>query len=432
MSQRKALRVAPIPISQAKIDRQAMLIRDTVAMQIGEARGHGMWADAKTLHMMAALGNSASFGIKGRMGHPGMSDNAFAKEVMRAKNFRVVGDKLLHDVSFYEFAKKSPAYSQDPVNYIFDRAEQNPESFGESVVVWVEEYWVRADGSEVLGTAERPEDAIYEFPSMRPKEFYYVDFVTDGALTPNGLFSAEGDFWRELFQGTSSEHTEKAFLLLSDVQTQFHLSDEDLALKVPALLNQYAYWKGFQVDNQDEKAPVGAAANPLDTALAEANSIFAELETKPETTAPVPAPVGDMVSRAEFEASQAALAQAQSDLASLQDAHQKLQLSMGTYVGRMNEAFKLLSQKVAALASEPIESSSVPRIGTLSANAPVPNAAFMTAPMPTAFDQKAQEAVATGQAMDLVAIAKIEDPVARKQAIDRFNKQSGDAFGFRN
>ncbi len=434
---RKALRVGPIPIHTAKLDRDNLLIRDTVAMQVGEARGHGLWADAKTLHMMAALGNAAKFGVKGRMGHPGMSDNAFAKEVMRGQNFRVVADKLVHDVSFYDWAKRSPAFSQDPVNYIFDRAEQSPESFGESVVVWIEEFWVRPDGSEVnADLEERPDDALYEFPSMRPKEFYYVDFVTDGALTPNGLFSAEGDFWRELFAGTSSEHAEKAFQLLSDFQQQFKLSDDDLALKVPALLNKYTYWKGFQVKAEDNKTPavvepVGEGQDALSAALAEADSLFATVQEAPAGNQAEAAPVsGDFVPRAEFDAAQQELAQSREEL-------RQFKANMADYVSRMNSAFKVLSDKVTALSSEPVESNVVPVRGnshSLShAPAPVPDGMFGNVVMPKGVSELAANVINSAKPlpMSLAEIEAIADPVAKKKAIDSYNKQmEPNPFGF--
>jgi hypothetical protein len=434
---RTALKLKPIPIHQAKIDRTSLMIRDTVAMQVGEARGHRLWADNKTLHTMAALGNQASLGIKGRMGHPGMSDNAFAREVMRASNFRVMGDRLVHDVSFYDWAKKSPAFSQDPVNYIFDRAEQNPESFGESVVIWTDEFWVKADGTELdADLHDRPDDAIYEYPSMRPKEFYYVDFVTDGALTPNGLFSAENDFWRSLFAGTSGDHAEKAFLLLHDFQQQFRISDEDLAHKVPALLNNYKYWKGFQVEKDTSPEVVEAEnSDALSAALADADSVLSAVESQSEEKPVATTPLAESLPRSEFEALQAEVTALKNQLSASQEALNKTRQDMAAYVQRMNAAMSLMQKQIAKLAAEPIESNSVPLGGTamFSQTAPSPAPAFATVAVPASFDAVAATAFAGGSPlpMNLAEIEAMPDPALKAKAIEEFNKRSNpNPFGF--
>lgn len=434
---REALRVGPIPISKANIDRKNLLIRDTVAMQIGEARGHGMWADAKTLSMMAELGNKQTQGIKGHMGHPGMSDNAFAREVMRAKNFRVVGDKLIHDTHFYSWAKKSPAFSEDPVNYIFDRAEENPESFGESVVVWTECFWVKADGSELnAGQNERPDDALYEFPSMRPKEFYYVDFVTDGALTPNGLFSteAEADFWRGLFADTSSEYAEQAFALLYQFQMRFGLSDKDLALKVPELIGRYNYWKGFKVEPEEKTIPQDSTEpDAFADALADAKSVFAI----PAEAAPAPdaTPIVDTVPRSELDAVKAELAEVKKQAKLTDDLLSRTRQDMAQYIQNMNAALGFLQKQVAKLSAEPVETKSVPMSGNamFATQAPVPSQMFSElVPSPKPFAERAQAALANGEPLDLKAIAAIEDPVEQEAAIKRFNEsQNLNPFGYR-
>lgn len=429
MTKRTALRVGPIPMHKAKIDRQNLTIQDAVAMQVGEARGHDLWADLKTLQMVATLGNQASLGIKGRMGHPGMSDNAFAQEIMRANNFQVVGDSLRHDIKFYEWAQRSPKFTQDPVKYILDRAEDNPESFGESVVVWIDGFWVKADGTELNAALhDKPEDALYEFPSMRPKEFYYVDFVTDGALTPNGLFSSEDDFWRGLFvDGNSSEYSERAFALLNEFQSQYRLDDETLALKIPQLLNKYRYWKGFQMQ-EENKAPEVVEENELSAAFAEGENLLAEFEASQVVESQVES--SQESSRIlELEADLAQLKQALGDT---REELGKMQEGMASYVKRMNEAFAIVQKKLAALASEPVETKQVGVGSSFNKvlSSPVPSANFFNQ-KPQSFDARKQNALAEGTPTDFMSIAMIEDPVERNKAIEAFNAQAN-AFGFKS
>jgi hypothetical protein len=82
----------------------------------------------------------------------------------------------------------------DMYNYLLDMAEKEPDMFGMSVVTcgnWLYQY-----DDEGNMYSEEDEDWYDKYTSTRPlyemfESFLAVDFVEEGALTPNGLFSAE-------------------------------------------------------------------------------------------------------------------------------------------------------------------------------------------------------------------------------------------------
>lgn len=237
--------------SPPKIDRQNAVIYGVVAMQVGEAMGHGVWADRKTLQTMVELGNSKDKGIKGRWGHPGMSENAMGKQVQVAKNFWIDGDKLRHDAHLWKPARKSAAFAQDPLEYLMDVAEADPAGIGESVVIQTETRWALADGREISTNQDespegvtwqnnRPISATTPLPVMRPVSFHFVDFVSEGALTPNGLFSTE----TTLFSGHSSEYAQELFDLVDKWRAAYSVPLDALPNKINDMLERYIASRG--------------------------------------------------------------------------------------------------------------------------------------------------------------------------------------------
>lgn len=419
---RSKFRSKPILMTSSNLDRANNRITNVVAMQTGEAQGHGMVADQKTLQMMALLGNNRPRGVDGRFGHPGISENAMGKKLFTANNFRVEGDKLRHSIDFYDWAKLSPVFQQDPVEYVFSRAELNPESFGESVVIQLDEVWVLDDGQEIPvyekdedgypNSNPRPENAIYDLPVMRPITFYYVDIVSDGALTPNGMFSAEADVLKMLFEGTSSHYAEQAFRLLDDFTDEFGLSADELAQKVPQIIKRYQHWRGFDMpQNAQDETPLAQTESPapekhdeLQAVLAEAEALNADIEAAEVEDK---TPEIDGVSLAEHEAVKKELAEfKQAFVAFAKEANRQNRALL--------EAFTKLKDDFTKLNGEEVVTGKVP------ANSP--------------FDQLAQ--------LQAQQFAALPDPVQQRQAntgaimsdnkTDRMLEQQNPSFGFSN
>ena len=392
-SQKISLNVIPFA-SVGKVDYENRRIYGATAMATGEAQGHRKWADDKTLHMMASLANARKYPVMMRFGHPGMSDNAFGKKLAKAYNFRVSGSKLLHDIEFMQWAKLSPVFSSDPVEYVMNRADVDPTSFGESVVIDAELVWVLEDGTEIdevyededgYKTRRRPKNSLYDYPVMRPVKFQWVDFVGDGALTPDGMFSESAGMWKEILDDTSSEIAMEAFRLLRNFQMRYKLTPQELSLKVSQLMGKYTLWEGFQMSNtpEERQEPVEAgqpestpepapeqAENPLASVLAESEALAGTPVADGETAG---APESsDFVSREEYDALAAQNAFLQEQIQQQAVQLQQLTTGMQEYMKNINAAMQHQNRRIDAIEAEDIvtETAGFSRLGQLQVSVP--------------------------------------------------------------
>jgi len=290
-----------------KVDKENNTIRGVVGMQANvEALGHGCQSDMKTIQKIAELGNSYSHGIRMRFGHPGMSENAEGRQLGRAKNFKVVGDKLVHDAVLMQAAKLSPVFSQDPIAYVMTMASEHPEDIALSAVVRANKVWTFKDGREIDAedyetlrpmekdpkNPRRPKDALTPLPVIRPSKFTHMDFVSEGALTHNGLFSAQLE---EIFEDTASEFAEQAFLLLDDWRQRYKISLGEIPVKADQVVRRYMMSRaqqdgqeGSKMGLQDEgaelqdQAPGNSTLDLLAAAEAESEGTTEELTATPE------------------------------------------------------------------------------------------------------------------------------------------------------
>lgn len=339
---RLKFRTNVIPMSSGNIDKENNRISNVVAMQVGEAMGHDMMADNKTLQLMANLGNgNRRGGVEGRFGHPGMSDNAMGKKLFFAKNFQVVGNRLLHDIEFYDWARLSPVFDRDPIEYIFERAEKNPESFGESVVIKLDTVWILENGEEISADGDKPENVLHDLRVMRPTHFYFADMVSDGALTPNGLFSSDANLLT-LFEGTSSIYAEQAFRLMDELCETYGISEDELARKVPNIINSYKYWRAFNMPtNEKDETPLAQdkakkdTQSELATVLEETAALTSDIVEPDEAADEI---VTDFVPRADYDA--------------LLKQHQTLQETFIAFAKQSNQQYKALLKQFGELKQE--------------------------------------------------------------------------------
>ncbi len=161
----------------------------------GEAIGHRLIFDEKSLAQLQQLGASKVGGVKSRFTHPGWFTDGLGKYLGRFKNFRAEcsqgseasgGSKLIADLFISKTAHSSPA--GDIGKYVTDLAIEDPGSFGVSVVVDLERVWPTLDGSEKPAAGGRPDNAATKYPVARISQLYAADLVDEPALNPDGLF----------------------------------------------------------------------------------------------------------------------------------------------------------------------------------------------------------------------------------------------------
>ena len=119
-------------IASSKIDVEEGIIRDVVMCQVGEAKGHYVSIEQEFIDNLVTLAQQHKIGSKARYGHPTMCSESLGTMLGRFKNVRLRGTQAIGDLHFSEFSAKSPEGNLK--EYVLARAEEDPDSFGASIV----------------------------------------------------------------------------------------------------------------------------------------------------------------------------------------------------------------------------------------------------------------------------------------------------------
>jgi hypothetical protein len=149
---------------QGRIDVQNAVISDVSVITIGEAKGHGMLIDEKTLEQVKQAAETYGGGLKVKTDHY----SGFNEIVGALKNFRIDGDQLRADLYLLK--------NHDATARILEMAELMPDTFGLSISF---------SGQHI------EDDSGTTF--ARCSEIYSADLVDAPAANPTGLFSAKVD-----------------------------------------------------------------------------------------------------------------------------------------------------------------------------------------------------------------------------------------------
>ena len=152
-----------LAILTGDIDAAAATIKNVSVITVGEARGHGMQIDEKTLLQVKAAAETYSGGLKVKTDHY----SGFNEIVGALKNFTIDGDQLRADLFLLK--------NHDATARIIEMAELMPDTFGLSI--------------SFSGDHEEDGDTTF----ARCSEIYSADLVDTPAANPTGLFSAKVD-----------------------------------------------------------------------------------------------------------------------------------------------------------------------------------------------------------------------------------------------
>jgi len=203
-----------------KHDHGMGIVRGIAIMRKGFVKDERGWEiDNVTLDQVVELGNSLRMGLKSRFGHPNMSSTALGTFIGRVKNFSNDGDVARGDLFIDKTAYITP--NGDLGSYILDLAENDPDSFGMSIVLDAKEleHQLNKDGLPKKDENGNPLPDL-----LRVKKLSKVDVVDDPAAT-DGFFD----------QYTDS-------VKLSATMTQFldkFLQDDQAVEKAISFLNRY-------------------------------------------------------------------------------------------------------------------------------------------------------------------------------------------------
>lgn len=180
------LRANPSTRGAIGVDREKEIINGYVVAQRGPFKSDGRGEfDDQALAKIVELGNAAPAGLKVRLSHPTESDDGAGKFLGRSKHFRLDGDKVRADLHIAGSSHKTP--SGDLGGYVMDRAEEDPTSFGSSLVLRTDKQMrLNADGTRMLGPDGQPLP-----PLWRPTELHASDVVDEGDAVHDGFLSVE-------------------------------------------------------------------------------------------------------------------------------------------------------------------------------------------------------------------------------------------------
>ena len=191
-------------LADSPIDTDEGIIRDVVMVQVGEAKGHGVLLEQEFIDTAVELAQDhMPLGLKARFGHPTMCSEALGTMLGRFKNVRKRGTQMIGDLHFAEFAADSP--EGDLRKYVMKRAQEDPNSFGASIVFTRGNLYQRGEDGEKIyeyqytdsGELKRDEDgypmrdkrwSYSETPYIEIKQLLGTDLVDEAAAT-TGLFS---------------------------------------------------------------------------------------------------------------------------------------------------------------------------------------------------------------------------------------------------
>ncbi len=160
---------------------------DVSIISLGEAKGHGILVDERTLEQLASLTQGKK--IPAYLTHAGASSDRLGGEIGMFSDFKRDGDRLRAEFSFLKsFASQQPALHATLV----ELAKDYPDQLGISIVALTRGAWPLSDGSEVADDGERPDLALYGMPSMRVLQVKSADFVQQPAANV-ALFQAKID-----------------------------------------------------------------------------------------------------------------------------------------------------------------------------------------------------------------------------------------------
>ena len=172
--------------AEKSVSAPAGTMDDVSLLQVGEAKGHGIFIDEKSL--VTALVALEDANLPAHITHAGATtDDRMLMQVGYFTEFYVEDGKL----KAKQFTALKSFREDEPERYnrLFDLAAEMPDAFGLSLVFEANIVMVMEDGTEVPVAEYGGEGAIREAPSVRFVSIESADFVDAPAANEDGLFS---------------------------------------------------------------------------------------------------------------------------------------------------------------------------------------------------------------------------------------------------
>ena len=170
------------------VDVVAGTMEGVSLIQLGEAKGHGIYVDGISLATAVEVLGQAN--LPAFITHQGaLQEDRMLKQVGYFKGFYIEQGKLKAE-SFNSLESFRDDQTES-FNRLFDLAREMPDAFGLSLVFEADLVWVLKNGEEVnvADVDGTPKHAKREMPSVRFNAITSADFVDEPAANEDGLFS---------------------------------------------------------------------------------------------------------------------------------------------------------------------------------------------------------------------------------------------------
>ena len=203
-------------VNVGNVDRENGVLRDVVIIEAGEARGHRMMVSERTLD--AAVDLLADDILPAYITHNGAFQDRLLNEIGAFEGFYRDGDKIRAErfETLQSWRKAEP----DKYERLFDLAEKMPKTFGISIVFEGALAW-ETDSGEVpfASLNEKPEDSLFDLPTITPSKIQSADFVDTPAAT-SALFAENWD---------KPANDEEAFIMPEDIEQTIEVAASESA-----------------------------------------------------------------------------------------------------------------------------------------------------------------------------------------------------------
>lgn len=269
-----------------KVSREDGTMLGVSLISVGPALGHELYVDKKSLDtIMDELGRTK---LPAYITHRGaLFEDRLTREIGIFTNFRIVDDRILGDFQAFDSFREDDTRK---FNRLFELAEKMPERFGLSIVFSASSAWATDVGD--VDTAEKPEDALFNFPSIRVDEVSSADFVDQPAANQKGLFDKIDTkpvykmTKAELLELTESLEAEQKRLAEENHQLSVRVTDaEAKAEELEIQLGGHSDDEKEMDEHEDEMdehedEKMAELQKALDEALAEIASLKEDVEAK--------------------------------------------------------------------------------------------------------------------------------------------------------
>jgi len=228
-------------VGRYEVNEKTGTMSDVSLIQIGEAKGHGVWIDAQSLESgLEAIGGS----LPAYVTHEGAVDSdRLLKEVGLFSGFYIEDGKLKAEA----FKALDSFRVDEPERFrrLFDLAREMPDAFGLSLVFEANLVWIMGGGEEISIEDSDGKGAIRKIPSVRFVSIRSADFVDAPAANKEGLFNSN--------QKCETAIMEKDNLIELSAEEEIVLdeaiSEEEIVLEEPT-----------EVEETEDVDPVAALA----------------------------------------------------------------------------------------------------------------------------------------------------------------------------